>query len=199
MTLHFNRRRYFQSRNQSNYLLLKINSLLSMDLRASQVLSIYRWRCIKKPFYSTRGLKFPINFSTPVKQVYNVSDTLIQFKNWIWNLKCACRHLTLGLLRVLLLERQLRFKLLFAKQSHYAQLTLVSPFSFKTSSTYPMLENSRVSFHRVWKVFFTALRLAFDATTVCCKIIPTSLHVKRSQKQPNLGTLCDQIGLFLTE
>ena len=184
MTLHFNRRRYFQSRNQSNYLLLKINSLLSMDLRASQVLSIYRWRCIKKPFYSTRGLKFPINFSTPVKQVYNVSDTLIQFKNWIWNLKCACRHLTLGLLRVLLLERQLRFKLLFAKQSHYAQL---------------MLENSRVSFHRVWKVFFTALRIAFDATTVCCKIIPTSLHVKRSQKQPNLGTLCDQIGLFLTE
>ena len=41
---------------------------------------------------------------------YDVSDILILFKNWIWNLKRVCRHLPQGLLRVL--GKSWRLKLL---------------------------------------------------------------------------------------
>ena len=73
-----------------------IFNITTMDQRALQVLSIYRWLCIKGPtkpfghFTVKEVYKCPINFSLPVKYVYNVSDTLILFKKWIWNSKCAC-------------------------------------------------------------------------------------------------------------
>ena len=57
-----------------------------MDQRALQMLLIYRWHCIKgtpKPygnFAVKEAFKCPINYLTPVKWVYNVSDILILFK-----------------------------------------------------------------------------------------------------------------------
>ena len=87
-----------------------------MDQRALRILLNYSWLCIKGTtksyghFKVKQCYKCPINYCTPVKQVYNVSETLILFKNWIWNLKCVCRHLPLDLLRVL--ERSSMLKML---------------------------------------------------------------------------------------
>ena len=62
-----------------------IFNITTMDQRALQVLSIYRWLCIKGPtkpyghFIVKEVYKCPINFASPVKYVHNVSDTLILF------------------------------------------------------------------------------------------------------------------------
>ena len=96
--------------------LAAISESLMEQQRALQILLIYRWHCIKgttKPFGNfivKEAFKCPINYSVPVKQVNNVSDILILFKNSIWNLKCVCQCLLLGLLRIL--ERLWRLTLL---------------------------------------------------------------------------------------
>ena len=96
--------------------LAAISESLMEQQRALQILLIYRWHCIKgttKPygnFTVKEAFKCPINYSIPAKYVYNVSDILIFFKNWIWNLKRVCKCQLLGLLRIL--ERFWRLKLL---------------------------------------------------------------------------------------
>ena len=86
-----------------------------MDQRALHILLIYRWHCIKgttKPygnFTVKEAFKFPIN-SSPVNRSTMSQIFLLRLKNWIWNLKCVCQCLLLGLLRIL--ERLWRLTLL---------------------------------------------------------------------------------------
>ena len=96
--------------------LAAISESLMEQQRALQILLIYRWHCIKgttKPygnFTVKEAFKFPINYSTPVNRSTMSQIFLLRLKNWIWNLKCVCQCLLLGLLRIL--ERLWRLTLL---------------------------------------------------------------------------------------